>query len=75
MANWVKCTRKADEAPIYLNLDTVMFLKWNELDGFTLVLLPGGKQNTIRVLERPEDILKADNQSVSNKTMRRGKPV
>jgi hypothetical protein len=65
MARWVKCTRKADETPVYLNLDAVMFLRWNETESFTFVLLPGGKQNTLRVLEHPDEIFGTDQQSAS----------
>ena len=58
MANWTKCTRKADNTPIYLNLDTALCLRWNEADNFTVVTLPGGKDFLIRVLEHPDDLLK-----------------
>lgn len=58
VANWVKCTRKADEMVVYLNLDTVQHLRWNEIELFTVVSMPGGKENNIRILERPEDLVK-----------------
>jgi hypothetical protein len=58
MANLVKCTRKIDETPIYLNLDTVMWLRWNEDENFTIVSWAAHQENVVRVLERPEDILK-----------------
>jgi hypothetical protein len=68
MAKWVKCTRKADEEVVHVNLDAVMLLKWNERDSFTLVLMPGGKQNAVRVLERPEDILAAGQERSTDKS-------
>jgi hypothetical protein len=44
MANWVKCTRRADSAPIYLNFETVLTLRWNDAEAFTVVALPGGRR-------------------------------
>ena len=60
MARWVKCTRKADGAPVYLNLDAAITLRWNDAEAFTVVALPGGKENNIRVLEHPDDLFNAD---------------
>ena len=57
MASWVACTRKSDKARIYLNLDMVERLRWNEAESCSVVLWPGGKDQFIRVLERPEEIL------------------
>lgn len=57
MSNWVTCTRKSDEEPIYLNLDTVERMRWNEAEDCTIVVWPGGKDNFVKVLERPEEIL------------------
>jgi hypothetical protein len=59
MANWIKCSRKSDSAPMYLNLDTAMTLRWNDSEAFTVVGLPGGDENYIRVLESPDDLFKA----------------
>ena len=56
MAKWVKCTRKADSAPIYLNLEAAMTLRWNDAEAFTVVALPGGNENHMRVLEHPDDL-------------------
>ena len=61
MSNWTTCTRKSDEEPIYLNLDTVERMRWNEAEGCTVVVWPGGKDNFVRVLERPEEILINEN--------------
>jgi hypothetical protein len=63
MANWVKCTRKADSAPIYLNLDTAMTLRWNDAEAFTVVGLPGGPEQHVRVLEHPDDLFIGDRSS------------
>jgi hypothetical protein len=64
MASWVKCTRKSDNAPIFLNLDAAMTLRWNDAEAFTVVALPGGNENNIRVLEHPDDLFNADRSSV-----------
>lgn len=66
MTNWVKCTRKADSAPIYLNLETVLTLRWNDAEAFTVVALPGDNEHHIRVLEHPDDLLNADQSSDPN---------
>ena len=60
MATWIKCTRKSDNLPIYLNLDSALYLRWNGDEGFTAVLLPpGGKESILRILEHPDDLVKA----------------
>ena len=68
MANWVRCTRKVDNEPIYLNLDTTEWLRWNETEKFTIVAWPGGKENIVRVLEHPDDIFTAARQRVKSLT-------
>ncbi len=40
MANWVKCTHKGDENPIYVNIDSAMSMRWIEGDKATLSLFP-----------------------------------
>ena len=60
MANWVRCTRKADSAPIYVNLDTATTLRWNDAEAFTVVALPGGNENHMRILEHPDDLFNAE---------------
>ena len=57
MASWVTCTRKSDQKQIHLNLDTVERIRWNEAEGCSVVIWPGGKDRFIRVLEGPEEIL------------------
>jgi hypothetical protein len=64
MAKWVKCTRKADSAPIYVNLDAAVTLRWNDAEAFTVVALPGGVDHHIRVLEHPDDLFSIDMSSV-----------
>ena len=58
---WVKCTRKFDNQPIYLNFDTAVSIRWNEVEAFSIISLMGlgAKQGTIRVLEHPDDLVKA----------------
>jgi hypothetical protein len=56
MANWVTCTRKVDETPIYLNLETAMWLRWNEDEEVTIVMWSSKNGELVRVLEKPEEI-------------------
>jgi hypothetical protein len=56
MANWVKCTRKLDGTPFYVNLDFARWLRWNQKEQVTIVTLSGRKGDLVRVLERPEQI-------------------
>jgi len=58
---WVKCTRKFDNQPIYLNFDTAVSIRWNDVEGFSTISLTGlgAKQGIVRVLEHPDDLLKA----------------
>jgi len=58
MIHWVKCTRKIDQQPIYINVGTATALRWNEQESFTVVSWASDKEATVRVLERPEDIIK-----------------
>jgi hypothetical protein len=58
MANWVKCTRKADKTAIFVNVDIAMSIRWSESDHATIVAYAGGDIDLVKVLERPEDILK-----------------
>jgi hypothetical protein len=68
MANWVTFTRKSDKGPIYVNLDTVERMRWNEAEGCTVVLWRGGKDKFVKVLERPEEVLgNGDHHSVPSK--------
>jgi hypothetical protein len=53
----VKCTRLADKVEIYINLDLVMWLRWNEAKSFTVIKWPGAKENFVRVTEHPDEIL------------------
>jgi hypothetical protein len=57
MANWVKCTRHDNGEKIYIQLDNAMSLSWNEADGGTDVVFPGGGDDVILVKERPEELL------------------
>jgi len=68
VANWVRCTHKVDNEPIYLNLDTMKWLKWNQIEKFTIVAWPGGEENIVRVLEHPDDIFTAAHQPVKSLT-------
>lgn len=61
VANWVKCTRRVDEKPIYVNLDTAMTVRWNEDEKFTVVMW--SKDDLVRVLETLEEILEKIGQS------------
>jgi hypothetical protein len=67
MANWIKCTRKIDNALIYLNLDTAVSVRWNDLEGFTAVSFVGDKENAVRVLEHPDDIFKAESAAAARR--------
>ena len=58
MANWVKCTHKGDENAVYVNVDSAMSMKWIESDNATIIAFAGGENDAVRVLQRPEDILK-----------------
>lgn len=58
MADWVVCTRKADNMRIHLNLGTVRWLRWDENGEFTLVSWSTGKEDAIRLLEHPNELLK-----------------
>ena len=53
----VKCTRLADQAEMYLNLDTVMWLRWNDEKACTAITWPGAKEHLVRVTEHPDEIL------------------
>ncbi len=57
MANWIKCTRKADKTPIYVNIDTAMSMRWNENEHATVIAHAGGDIDAVKVAERPEEIL------------------
>jgi hypothetical protein len=56
MAKWVKCTRASDNLPVYLNLDTVRWLRRNEQDKLSLISWGSGDKDHIRVVEQPEEI-------------------
>lgn len=58
MANWVKCTHRGDKSPVYVNIDTAMSIRWSENDKATIIAYAGGERDVVRVIERPEDILK-----------------
>jgi hypothetical protein len=58
MSDWVKCTRH-DGVAIYIHLGNAMSLAWNDKDGGTDVVFPGGQEDVILVKERPEEILKS----------------
>ncbi len=51
MAEWIKCTRKFDGTPVYINLDTVKWLRRNEEADFTAISWATGDENIVRVLE------------------------
>ena len=56
MAKWVKCTRVSDNLPVYLNLDTVRWLRRNEQDKFSLISWGPGDKDLLRVVEQPQEI-------------------
>jgi hypothetical protein len=56
MANWVLCTRKVDETPIYLNLDAAIWLRWHEDEEVTIVMWSSKNGELVRVLETPDEI-------------------
>ena len=56
MAHWVKCTRRSDNSPIYINLETIHWLRWNDEESFTAISWMRGEENVIRVNERPDKI-------------------
>ncbi len=58
MAEWIKCTRKFDGTPVYINLDTVKWLRRNEEEDFTAISWATGDENIVRVLEYPDEILR-----------------
>jgi hypothetical protein len=60
MAHWVKCTRRSDNTPIYINLETVSWLRWNDEEGFTAISWARGEDNIIRARERPNEIFAAN---------------
>ncbi len=59
MATWIKCTRKADIMPVYVNIDTAMSIRWSENDHATIIAHAGGDIDSIKVIETPEQILAA----------------
>jgi hypothetical protein len=59
MANWVKCTRKLNGTPFYMNLDLARWLRWNQDEQVTFVTLSERKGDLVRVLETPEQIFEA----------------
>jgi len=65
MAQWVRCTRKLDSTEIFINLDTVTWLRRSEDDSFTFISWAQGDENLVRVLERPEQIFSAFEDAVS----------
>jgi hypothetical protein len=58
-ASWVECTRKADNTRIYLNMDAVRWLRWDEAGKFTIIAWSSGPKNAIRILESPSELLKS----------------
>jgi hypothetical protein len=66
MANWVKCAHKGDANPVYVNIDIAMSMRWIESDKATIIAFPGGENDIVRVLERPEDILKVLNAAIAS---------
>jgi hypothetical protein len=59
MAKWMRCTRKSDSTPIYIHLDMVRWLRWNDEENFTVISWANGEENIVRVLEHPEEIFEA----------------
>ncbi len=57
MATWIKCTRKADKTPIYVNIDTAMSMRWLEKEQATIIAHAGGDIDALKPPERPEEIL------------------
>ena len=49
MANWVKCTHKGDEQPVYVNVDAAMSMRWIESDNATIIVYAGGEIDVVRV--------------------------
>ena len=45
--NWVKCTHKGDENPIYVNIDSAMSIRWIESDKATIIAFPGGENDIV----------------------------
>jgi len=41
-----------------VNIDTAMSIRWSENDKATIIAYAGGERDVVRVIERPEDILK-----------------
>jgi hypothetical protein len=66
MANWVKYTHKGDENPVYVDVDSGMSIRWIESDKATIITLPSGENDIVRVLERPEVILKVLNAFIAS---------
>ena len=56
MSRWIICTRKGDDTPIYIDLDSVRWMRWNENEDFTALYWAGGEENVVRVRETPEEI-------------------
>ena len=57
MGTWVRCTRKFDNAPIYVNFGEVAWLRWNDEENFTAISWASGDENVVRVIEHPSQIL------------------
>lgn len=75
MAQWIECTRASDNTPVRINLDTVSWMRRNEEEGFTVISFKAPwKDNSIRVLEQPEEILAnpRGNTTLKNKAIEKG---
>jgi len=61
VANWVMCTKAADNGPIVINLDTAASIavakKNGQIQG-AVIAFPGSPGDTVWVKETAEDILK-----------------
>ncbi len=60
MARWAKCTTPTKQR-MYVNLENVAALIWNEKEKRTYVNFPGGS-SSVPVVEPPEAILELDKQ-------------
>ncbi len=64
MVEWIKCSRKFDGTPVYIDLDTVKWLRRNKEEDFTAISWATGDENIVRVLEYPEEILQGHSSGV-----------
>ena len=67
--NWIKCT-DMNKQPIYVNIENATSIFWVEQEKASIIGLPSGA-NSIKVIEKPEIIIRGHDMPLSPKGERR----